>query len=99
MHLRETSARKRLGEEEDMQPEPSPRPNLSEGGLSTAAKAVVAAVIPLVAALLLWASSGTLDETELSVALTGLLTAVLVYFVPNTPGPEFPENARERKTS
>ncbi len=52
--------------------------------LSKAAKAIVAAVVPLVGALLLWAQTGTLDATEFSVGLTGLLTAMLVYFVPNS---------------
>ncbi len=79
-------------EEDDMQPRPSRRRQSETrgGGLPAAAKAVVAAAVPLLAALILWAATGTLDETELSVGLTGLLTALLVYFVPNTPGPEDP---------
>jgi|GEM_PF-1935942 len=52
--------------------------------LGKAAKAIVAAAVPLVGALLLWAQTGALDETEFSVGLTGLLTAMLVYFVPNS---------------
>ncbi len=52
--------------------------------LDKAAKAIVAAAVPVVGALLLWASTGTLDETEFSVGATGLLTALIVYFVPNS---------------
>ncbi|MGH3085974.1 MAG: peptidoglycan recognition protein family protein [Rubrobacteraceae bacterium] len=52
--------------------------------LSKAAKAIVAAAVPLVSAFMLWVQTGTLSETEFSVAATGLLTALLVYFVPNS---------------
>lgn len=51
--------------------------------LSKAAKAIVAAAVPLISACLLWLATGTLDETELSVGLTGLLTAVMVFLIPN----------------
>lgn len=59
-------------------PKPTKAPKLNK-----AAKAIVAAAVPLIASLMLWLSTGTLDETELSVGMTGLLTALMVYFVPN----------------
>ena len=46
-------------------------------------KAVVAALIPVVVALILWAMTGTLNAPEFALALTGLLNAVAVYEVPN----------------
>ena len=46
-------------------------------------KAVAAAAVPVIAALSMWAATGTLNAPELSTALSGLLTAALVYLVPN----------------
>lgn len=46
-------------------------------------KSIAAALPPLIVALTLWMITGEINAPELSVALTGLLTAVLVYEVPN----------------
>lgn len=46
-------------------------------------KAVVAATIPVIVALILWAMTGTLNAPEFALALTGLLNAVAVYETPN----------------
>jgi hypothetical protein len=51
-------------------------------------KAVVAAAVPLVAAIALAIATGEVNEEEIAVGVTGLLTAVLVWLAPNTPRPE-----------
>jgi hypothetical protein len=48
-----------------------------------ARKAIVAAAIPVLTAGLLWATTGEINEAELSVGLSGLITAGLVWLVPN----------------
>jgi hypothetical protein len=55
-----------------------------------ARKAVVAAAIPVLSAGLLWATTGEISQAELSVALSGLITAGLVWLVPNDK-PERPQ--------
>jgi hypothetical protein len=52
-------------------------------GLSPAAKAIVAAVVPLITALVNMALAGSFDTTSIVVLATGALGAVLVYLVPN----------------
>lgn len=54
-------------------------------GLSPLAKAVVAAVLPLASALLNMALSGSFDATSVVVLVTGAVTALAVYVVPNKP--------------
>lgn len=51
--------------------------------LQPAAKAVTPIVIAVIATLGSWALSGTLDTTEIVVAVTGLLTGLGVYNVRN----------------
>lgn len=51
--------------------------------LKQARKALAAAALPVVSALVMWASTGTLDTTEFSVGISGLLAALIVYLVPN----------------
>ncbi len=46
-------------------------------------KAIVAAVIPLIAALGSYTATGEVNAQEWAVAITGLITAVVVYFLPN----------------
>lgn len=53
--------------------------------MSAFAKALVPAVTTLVAVILQWAVSGTLDQPELLTAIVGVVTSVLTYLVPNTP--------------
>ena len=48
-------------------------------------KAILAAAIPLIAALGSWINTGTLNAPEVALAVTGLVTAVLVYFFRNQP--------------
>lgn len=45
-------------------------------------KAIVAAVIPLIAALGSYTATGEVNAQEWAVAITGLITAVVVYFLP-----------------
>ena len=52
-------------------------------GMQTYRKAVLAAVIPVLVALVMWRLSGELNAPEFALALTGLLNAVAVYEVPN----------------
>jgi hypothetical protein len=47
------------------------------------AKAIAPFALSLVAAGLQWASTGTYDGAELETNVTGILTALAVYFVPN----------------
>ena len=51
--------------------------------LKQARKAIAAAALPVISALVMWASTGALDTTELSVGISGLLAALVVYYVPN----------------
>jgi hypothetical protein len=53
------------------------RPRL--GGM----KPVVAAAIPVLTAVGSWITTGTLNTPELSLAITGLITALVVALVPN----------------
>lgn len=46
-------------------------------------KAVVAAAVPVLSTLLMWAATGELGTQELALGLTGLITAALVWLVPN----------------
>lgn len=48
-------------------------------------KPVVAAAIPLLSALGSWITTGTLNAPELSLAITGLVTALVVYLLRNRP--------------
>ena len=48
-------------------------------------KAVVAAAIPAIVAVIMYLVTGTLNAPEFALALTGLLNAVAVYEVPNAP--------------
>jgi hypothetical protein len=48
-------------------------------------KAILAAAIPLIAAVGAWINTGTLNAPEVALAVTGLVTAVLVYFFRNRP--------------
>lgn len=57
-------------------------------------KAIAAAAVPVFLALILWAVTGTLNEPELATALSGLLAALIVYFVPNTHEPVSPARKR-----
>lgn len=51
--------------------------------LSPVAKAVVAAVLPLVSALVNMAFAGSFDTTSIVVLATGAVSALAVYLVPN----------------
>ena len=46
-------------------------------------KAIVAAVIPFLAALESYFATGEVNADQWAVAITGFITAVVVYFVPN----------------
>ena len=46
-------------------------------------KAIAAAALPVVSALILWAATGELNSAELSVGISGLFAALVVYLVPN----------------
>ena len=48
-------------------------------------KAILAAAIPLIAAAGAWINTGTLNAPEVALAVTGLVTAILVYFLRNQP--------------
>lgn len=48
-------------------------------------KAIIAAVLPLVAAVAMYLATGDVDVEEISLAVSGLVAALLVYFVPNAP--------------
>lgn len=50
-------------------------------------KAVAPAILAIVAVLTSWIASGTFDEAELRVAVAGVVTAIVVYLVPNSPDP------------
>jgi hypothetical protein len=51
--------------------------------MNKARKALVAAAVPVMGALISWASTGELNQAEFAVALSGLITAALVWYVPN----------------
>lgn len=57
------------------------------------AKALVPAVLGLVGVGLQWVTDGVLNEEELTTAVAALVTAILVYVVPNRPYPE-PQESR-----
>jgi hypothetical protein len=46
-------------------------------------KPIIAAAIPLLAALSSWISTGTFKAPELALAITGVVTAIVVYFLRN----------------
>ncbi len=48
-------------------------------------KPVLAAAIPLLAALGSWIATGALNTPEVAVAIPGFITAILVYFFRNRP--------------
>jgi len=52
-------------------------------GLSPAAKAIVAAVLPFATSLVNMALAGSFNTTSIVVAACGAVSALLVYFVPN----------------
>jgi len=54
---------------------------------SPIAKALSPLVLGVVALLVQWAVTGTLNAGELSTAIAALATSLLVYLVPNTPAP------------
>jgi len=51
------------------------------------AKALAPLVLGVVAVLVQWAVTGTLNAGELSTAIAAVVTALTVYFTPNTPPP------------
>lgn len=50
-------------------------------------KAVAPALLAIVAVLTDWIASGALDADALRIAIAGMVTAIVVYFVPNEPPP------------
>lgn len=50
-----------------------------------ARKAIAAAATPVVLSLVSWAVTGELNTQEFSIALAGLVAAVVVYAIPNAP--------------
>jgi hypothetical protein len=58
-------------------------PNVLWRSAAPFAKAFYPAFAAVLVALVSWASTGQLSETELAVAVTGLLFAVVAYFVHN----------------
>lgn len=48
-----------------------------------AAKAIVAAAVPLIASLVLWWATGSYDAEEVMSLAVAFINAVLVYAVPN----------------
>lgn len=52
--------------------------------LSPYSKSIAALIAAAAAALTQWVSTGTFDAAELATAITGIITAALVYRVPNT---------------
>jgi hypothetical protein len=48
-------------------------------------KAILAAAIPLISAAGSWITTGELNAPEIAVAITGFVTAILVYFFRNRP--------------
>lgn len=50
-------------------------------------KAIVPAVGTVLAVLVQWLASGQFGRAELATALTGLIAASVIYFVPNAPKP------------
>lgn len=61
---------------------PTPRPSWR-----AFAKAIVPAAGTVAALGIEWLATGAFDRAELATALTGLLSAVVVYLVPNAPPP------------
>ena len=53
--------------------------------LASVRKALAPAVLAIVAVLTSWISTGTFNELELRTAIAGLVTAVVVYLIPNEP--------------
>lgn len=51
----------------------------------TPAKAIAAALVPLAAALGLYISTGVIDTEEISLALAGLISGLLVFLTSNAP--------------
>lgn len=48
-------------------------------------KAVVAAVVPLAAFAIMWATTQQFDQEELITLLSALVSAIVVYITPNVP--------------
>lgn len=52
---------------------------------TTFAKAIVPLVLGVVSVILQWTATGEFNEAEFSTSLTALITAIVVYLVPNKP--------------
>lgn len=53
--------------------------------MQTYRKSIAAAAVPLLVSAAMWMLTGEINAPELSLALTGFLTAVAVYETPNAP--------------
>lgn len=54
-------------------------------------KAIAAAVVPLVIAVIVGLQSGQWDGAAIGIGISGLITAVVVYYVSNKP-PNHPQS-------
>ncbi len=53
--------------------------------MQEARKALIAAVMPVLGAITLWVATGEVNFEELGLLIGGLVTALLVFLVPNAP--------------
>lgn len=53
--------------------------------MKTYRKSIAAAAVPLIVSAVMWGLTGSLNEPEFALALTGFLTSVAVFGTPNAP--------------